>query len=274
MKTRGAVLVTGASSGIGEATAIRLSESGFRVFGGFRKDEDAQRLSAAGISPVLMDVADEAGVKAARDEIAAHLDGGGLEGLVNNAGVPAVGPIELTPISTFRHAMEVNYFGVLSVTQAFLPLLRKSTGRIIMMSSISGLVSMPFMAPYTASKFALEALSDSLRLELAPEQIDVVLIEPGPIATRMWDRAAEQDLSRLDDTPYERPLKRFRAVALKSGRSGLPAETVAREVARVLTTRRPPIRVALGAPTGRLQVRLVRWLPDRLVDSLILSRWT
>lgn len=247
---------------------------GFQVFGGYRKAEDGARLMVAGISPVRLDVTDAESVSAAAEEIESFLNGDRFAGLVNNSGVPGAGPIAVTPVAIFRNVMEVNYFGALRVTQAFLPLIKRSRGRVIMMSSISGLISMPYLSPYAASKFALEALSDSLRRECVSDGVDVIVIEPGPIRTAIWDRVEDLDLPQPSDALEQRRLERFREQALASGRSGLPPEAVAKAVAHALTTRRPPIRMLIGSPSARLQTRFVRWLPDRIADRLIFRRLT
>src|SRR5919204_489511 len=173
---RGNVLVTGASTGIGEATVRRLLELDFDVAAGVRKDEDADRLSAAGARPVKLDVTDQASIDAAR----ARLGDAALAGLVNNAGIAVSFPLEFVPIEELRHQLEVNVIGQVAVTQAFLPALRKGRGRIVNVSSIGGRIALPLGGPYNASKFALEGLSDSLRRELRADGIEVSLIEPLP----------------------------------------------------------------------------------------------
>ena len=267
--TRGGVVVTGASSGIGEATAVRLARAGFRVFGGYRREEDGQRLAETGVTPVRLDVTDPASVRIARDEVLGALAGDSLVGLVNNAGVPGAGPVETLSIEVYRRVLEVNVLGVLAVTQAFLPALRATRGRIVMMSSVSGRVSMPFMSPYSASKYALEAISDSLRRELLPEGVDVIVLEPGPIVTPIWNSVEELDLEVYRGTPYEGPIARLREQALEGGRTGLPADAVARAVERALTAARPKSRSLIVARFGKLRIRLLAWLPDRLVDRMI-----
>lgn len=190
--TRGqAVVITGAATGIGAACANRLAHTGFHVFAGVRKTEDGAALQQAigdQVTPLLLDVTNGEQIAAAQAAVTTMVGERGLAGLVNNAGIAVGGPLEFMPLDEFHRQMEVNVYGALAVTQAFLPLLRQAKGRIINMSSIAGLAASPFLGPYAASKFALEALSDALRLELHPWEIEVVLIEPGNIATPIWQK--------------------------------------------------------------------------------------
>src|SRR3954465_6295104 len=204
----GGVLVTGASTGIGETTALGLQKAGFRVFAGVRKPEDGDRLRAAGVTVVQpFDVTQADDIAAAARTVEEALDGTPLRGIVNNAGIGIGGPLEALDLDDFRRTIEVNTTSQLAVTKAFLPLLRKSKGRIVNMSSIGGRVAQPFAGPHIASKFALEAVSDVLRAELLGWDIDVIAIEPGTIATPIWEkssREAENVLSKL--APEQREL--------------------------------------------------------------------
>jgi NAD(P)-dependent dehydrogenase (short-subunit alcohol dehydrogenase family) len=262
-----AVVVTGASTGIGAAIARDLAGRGFQVFGTVRRAEDAAALERAGMTPVRMDVTDTESITRARVEVERALAGGPLAGLVNNAGIPAAGPLELLPLDEFRQVLEVNVIGALAVTQAFLPLLRAGRGRIVNISSVAGRSVLPFMGPYAASKFALEAVSDALRRELRPFGVLVTVIEPGSFQSRIWSKVESADLGRYRGTPYERVLERFRQAALKSAERAPPPDKVARAVARALTARRPPIRVVV-TPHGWIE-RVWLWLPDRWLDWLI-----
>lgn len=263
--TRGAVVVTGASSGIGRETARRLAASGFRVFGSVRREEDAAGLRAEGLEPVLMEVTDSASVAAARDAVLAALGETPLVGLVNNAGAPAAGPLELLPLEELRRVLDVNVVGVMAVTQAFLPALRRSGGRIVNMSSVSGRIAMPFAGPYAASKFALEALSDSLRRELLGSGVRVMLIEPGSVRTPIWDKVqAPGKLERYEGTPYAPALLLVRRQALAGMEKGLPASAVAVAVLRALSARRPPARIPVVK--HRLRFRLIQLLPAWVLD--------
>jgi NAD(P)-dependent dehydrogenase (short-subunit alcohol dehydrogenase family) len=195
----GTVLVTGASTGIGEAAVLHLKTLGFDTVGAVRRDEDAERLEERGIRTVRIDVTDGDQIAAARDE----LGDAPLAGLVNNAGIAVAAPIEFLPVESFRQQLEVNLIGQLAVTQAFLPALRRAGGRVVNVSSIGGRVALPFVGPYAGSKFALEALSDSLRRELRPWGIEVSVIEPGSIATPMWDKGVDESQQIVDGLPPE-----------------------------------------------------------------------
>ncbi|MDQ3878162.1 MAG: SDR family oxidoreductase, partial [Actinomycetota bacterium] len=204
--TRGPVVITGASSGIGRACALYLDRNGHRVFAGVRKEADAESLREQGsnrMSPVLVDVTDQESITKARDHVEADLDGRPLHGLVNNAGITISGPAEFVPIDEVRRQFEINLFGHMAMTQAFLPMLRRSKGRIVNVGSIGGINALPFMSPYCASKFAMEAFSDSLRMELAAWDMRVSLIEPGSIATPLWEKGTGQANELIDELPPE-----------------------------------------------------------------------
>lgn len=269
---RGSVVVTGASSGIGAATARLLAERGFRVFAGYRKPEDAGPLREVGAVPLRLDVTEEESVAAAREEVARGTTGRPLLGLVNNAGIPAAGPLELVPLEELRRALEVNAVGALATTQAFLPSLRENGGRVVMMSSVSGRLPMPFAGPYAASKFALEALSDSLRRELSAFGVDVVVIQPGAIRTAIWEKVEEMDLERYAGTPYAPMVEVTKRAALEAGQRGLSPERVAEAVLEALTAARPPVRRLVVPPTGALRIWLMERLPDRWLDRMIARR--
>lgn len=262
------VVVTGASSGIGAAIARHLADrrEGFRVFGTVRRAEDAAALERDGITPVRMDVTDTESIARARGEVEQSLAGVPLAGLVNNAGIPAAGPLELLPLDELREVLEVNVIGAVAVTQAFLPLLKAARGRIVNISSVAGRSVLPFMGPYAASKFALEALSDALRRELRPFGVMVTVIEPGSFQSRIWEKVEHADLTRYGGSPYERVLERFRQGALRGAGRAPPPDKVAHAVERALTVRRPPIRVVvMPHRLGRVWL----WLPDRWLDWLI-----
>ena len=272
----GAVVVTGASSGIGRATALALARAGWLTFAGLRAAEDAERLAAlagafgvgAALRPLLLDVTDDAQIAAAAllvgDEC--HRCGVLLRGLINNAGIAVAGPLEIVPLERLRAALAVNTVGALAATQAFLPQLRAARGRIINVSSVSGRVAAPFLGPYAASKFALEALSDALRVELRPWGVRVVVIEPGPIATPIWEKgAALGDDTALDASPYAPFVPRVRARFLRSAASGEPPERVAAAILRALTVPHPRARYLLTrSPLGF--TLFARYMPDRVRD--------
>lgn len=262
---QGGVVVTGASTGIGRETARALAAHGFEVFGTVRRAADADSLRAEGVTPVLMDVTDGASIAAAQRSVSTALGGRPLVGLVNNAGVPAAGPLEFLPLEELRYVLEVNVIGVVAVTQAFLADLRRAGGRIVNMSSVSGRIAMPFAGPYSASKFALEAISDSLRRELLGSGVRVVVIEPGSIRTPIWDKAAAPGrLERYHATPYAQALPLVRRQALAGMQKGLPPSAVADAVLRALTARRPPVRIPVMK--RKLRFRLLSLVPDSLLD--------
>lgn len=259
-------MVTGASTGIGRETARRLATGGFEVFGTVRRAPDADSLRAEGIAPVFMDVTDGGSIAAARMTVLAALGERSLVGLVNNAGVPAAGPLEFLPLDQLRRVLEVNVVGVVAVTQAFLPDLRRSQGRIVNVSSISGRIAMPFGGPYSASKFALEAISDSLRRELQASGVRVIVIEPGSVRTPIWEKIDERDLDRYRDTPYASLLPLIRNQALAGVRRGLPPQAVADAVLQALTANRPKARMVVVR--RKLRFRILRLLPDLVLDRL------
>lgn len=263
---RGGVVVTGASTGIGRETARMLAAHGFDVFGTIRRPPDADELRAGGVTPVLMDVTDGASIQAAQRSVTAALGPRPLVGLVNNAGVPGAGPLEFLPLDQLRHVLEVNLIGVVAVTQAFLPDLRHSRGRIVNLSSVSGRIAMPFAGPYCASKFALEAISDSLRRELLASGVKVIVIQPGSVRTPIWDKIQERDLDRYRDTPYAPLLPLIRQQALAGAKRGLPPQAVAHAVLDALTARRPKTRMVVVR--RKLRFKLIQMLPDWVVDRL------
>jgi NAD(P)-dependent dehydrogenase (short-subunit alcohol dehydrogenase family) len=272
-----AVVITGASTGIGEACVKRLAAAGFHVFAGVRKAEDGAALQQATgdrVTPLLLDVTNTDQIAAAQATVATVVGENGLAGLINNAGIAVGGPLEFMPLDEFHQQMAVNVYGALAVTQAFLPLLRQATGRIVNMSSISGLAASPFLGPYAASKFALEALSDALRLELRPWGIQVVLVEPGNIATPIWQKGltfADQLEAKLPPQAqeYYGPIFPFMRNMLTRSR-GTPADAVAQVVEQALTVARPNARYLVGND-ARLRTWIER-LPTRWRDKLIASR--
>jgi NAD(P)-dependent dehydrogenase (short-subunit alcohol dehydrogenase family) len=273
------VVITGTSTGIGWGTAKVLIGRGFRVFGSVRKTSDAERLSAEfgdHFVPLLFDVTDEAAVKAAAADVRTALGGERLAGLVNNAGVAVAGPLLELPTEDFRRQIEINLVGLVVTTKAFAPLvgtdpqLKGAPGRIVNISSVGGTVAMPFLAPYNASKFAVEGLSESLRRELLPFGIDVIVIGPGAIATPIWGKADQVDVTPYANTPYATPLDRLRTYMLTMGRQGLPPEQIGEAVLQALTAAKPKVGYAVSPQP--VQDWMTRNLPKRMVDCIIGGR--
>jgi NAD(P)-dependent dehydrogenase (short-subunit alcohol dehydrogenase family) len=275
----GAILVTGASTGIGEACALHLAEGGDTVFAGVRKPEDGERLldqADGALTPVILDVTDAEQIAAVTEQIGETVGDAGLLALVNNAGIARGGPLEYLPIDDWRLQLEVNVIGQVAVTQAVLPLLRRAApaSRIVFIGSISGRLSTPLMGPYGASKHALEAIAESLRHELKPAGIKVSLVEPGAIKTAIWDKGREL-ADELDETLGPEAHERYAAhiEAVRKGiedqdRTGIPPLKVAEVVAAAIHSRRPKARYLVGkdAKAGALMVRL---LPDRPRDIAV-----
>jgi NAD(P)-dependent dehydrogenase (short-subunit alcohol dehydrogenase family) len=282
--SRPAVLITGASKGIGEACAYRLARDGFRVYAGVRSEEDGAALVRSGgdnIVPVLLDITDAAQIVAAAERISRETGARGLQALVNNAGIAIAGPLEFLPLDELRRQLEVNVVAQIAVTQACLPLLRRSrdgadpdhrAGRIIFMSSVSGRSALPFIGPYAASKHALEAAADALRVELRPFGLRVVLVEPGVIATPIWETALAAGEANLQRMPAEVFTYYGAAIATMKRRigsiRGLAPERVADVVSQALTARRPRTRYLLGRG-ARLRLLLEWALPTGLRDWAI-----
>jgi NAD(P)-dependent dehydrogenase (short-subunit alcohol dehydrogenase family) len=277
--TGGAVLITGSSTGIGAACALHLDRLGYQVFAGVRRDADGDTLrtqASERLTPIHVDVTDEASIAAAKARLESGTGEGGLAGLVNNAGIAVAGPLEILPLEEFRRQLEVNVVGQLAVTQALLPLLRKARGRIVMMGSISGRLATPFIGAYAVSKFALEAMTDALRVELIPWGIEVSIIEPGSIATPIWEKSRQHSGAIVRRIPpdrrelYHRAYDAMRTAAARAGQSGVPASEVAKTVEHALTARKPRTRYLVGKD-AKMRARLSKFLPDRMRDRLILK---
>jgi NAD(P)-dependent dehydrogenase (short-subunit alcohol dehydrogenase family) len=275
-----AVVVTGASTGIGLACVGMLIERGFFVFGAVRKEADAERLQArfrADFAPLLFDVTDADAIARGAKVVEERLAGKTLAGLVNNAGVAFPGPLLHLPVEDLRRQLEINLIGQLQVTQAFAPLLGARVpqggppGRIVNMSSVAGTRATPFLGAYAASKFGLEGLSDALRRELMLYGVDVIVIQPGMIATPIWDKADNADFSRFDATPYGPAARKVQKYAVDSGRAAPGPERVAEAVLKALTATRPPARIPVQT-SSLLGNMLPRLLPARVLDWLIARR--
>ena len=273
------VVITGASTGIGWATAKLLLARGFRVFGSVRKKADADRLKSefgANFTPLLFDVTDEAAVLSAAHEVRAALNSETLFGLVNNAGIAVAGPVLEISVDQFRHQLEVNVIGPVIATQAFGPLLgsdrtlKGKPGRIVMISSVAGKTGNPLLSPYSASKHAIEGLSESLRRELMLFGIDVIVVAPGAVKTPIWAKADEVDLTPYSNSPYLPALERIRKFMTHLGEIGLPPEKIAECIAEALTSAHPKMRYSITPDPMRHVMTAV--LPKRMVDKIIAKR--
>jgi NAD(P)-dependent dehydrogenase (short-subunit alcohol dehydrogenase family) len=273
------VVITGVSTGIGWASAKLLLDRGFRVFGSVRKQADADRLRSefgANFTPLIFDVTDEAAVLAAGREVRGALNGETLAGLVNNAGIAVSGPVLELAADEFRRQMEVNFIGPIIATQAFGPLLgsdptlKGPKGRVVMISSVAGKNGNPMTSAYSASKHAMEGLSESLRRELMLFGIDVIIIAPGAVKTPIWDKAEEVDISPYKNSPYFPALEKVRAFMLSLGATGLPAEKIAEKVFGALTLPNPKVRYTIVPDPMRLLMAAV--LPKRTLDRIIAKR--
>lgn len=267
----GTVVVTGASTGIGEATALHLKELGFDVRAGARKDEDAERLRSQGVTPLRLDVTDNASIAAAGGE----LGDAPLAGLVNNAGIAVSAPLEFVPIDELRRQLDVNLVGQVAVIQALLPALRRGRGRIVNVSSIGGRVALPLAGPYNASKFALEGISDALRREVAQFGIDVSVVEPGGVKTPIWSKGAETAERIAADLPpeaeqlYGAMVETLRRESRRIAETdGMDASEVARVIGHALTARRPKTRYLVGRD-AKVRWAVAKRVPDRMMDRLI-----
>ncbi len=271
------VVITGASSGIGAACAHYLDERGFTVWAGVRRQEDGDELASQcsrRLRVLSLDVTKSESISAAARMLTQVTGENGLWGLINNAGISVAGPLELLPLDDVRSQFEVNVIGALAVTQALLPLLRRRRGRIVNISSIAGLTATPFLGAYCSSKFALEAMSDALRLELAPWGIRVSLVEPGAVQSQIWQRATMSATHMLGQvTPasralYDEPLRRIQEVVERAAKRAIPAAVVACAVAHALTAQRPRARYLVGKD-ARLRA-LMKWmLPTHAQDRVL-----
>lgn len=278
----GAVLITGASSGMGEACALRLARAGYTVFAGVRKGADAQRLKqeepSSRLVPVILDVTEEQAIKTACQQIGEAVGAAGLVGLVNNAGVGVTAPIELVPLDELRRQFEINVIGQVAVTQACLPLLRQARGRIVNVGSVGGRVTIPFGGPLCSSKYALESVNDALRMELRPWGIHVVLVEPGTIRTPAAHKLGADSeamiaaFSAEGRARYAGAYRAFVRTFLRQHEHGAGPEVMAEAVYRALTARRPRPRYPVG-PNARLLPLLATWLPTRALDVLRTRRF-
>lgn len=269
-------VVTGASTGIGRATALALDRAGFRVFAGVRQTAAGEALRAEAsdrLEPVSLDVASEHDLAAARDRVSEVVGDAGLAGLMNNAGIAVNGPLEFVPIEELRRQLEVNVVAQAAVTQAFLPLLRQGRGRIVFTGSTSSFLTFPLMSPYCMSKHAVKAMADALRLELRPWGIHVALLQPGVIKTPIWDKALSEGDAFVEEGPpelkrlYGPMVNRLREIAMELAPVGSEPEVVARAALHAFTSRRPKARYLMGK--NAMPERLMSLVPIRLRDRIL-----
>ena len=273
-----AVVITGASTGIGAACAVHLDRLGFVVFAGVRKVEDGEALQRQGgtnrLIPLILDVTDDASIQQSRAIVAEHVGTSGLFGLINNAGIAVVGPLEAVPIPDLRRQFEINLIGQVAVTQTFLPLIRLARGRIVNMGSIAGRAAMPLMGPYSASKFALEAITDALRLEVQQWGIEVSIVEPGAIATPIWDKsgkgATDLEAATMPELRllYADVITGVKKVVAEAAKRAITPDAVAQAVEHALTAARPKTRYLVGAD-AKFRALMVKILPDRISDTVL-----
>lgn len=271
-----AVVITGASTGIGAAAALRLARRGFRVFAGVRREADGAALvtqQPEGIVPLRLDVTSPDDIAAAVATVRAAAPGG-LAGLVNNAGIAVAGPLECVPPADIRRQLEVNFIGPIAVTQAFLPLLREGRGRLVNVGSVGGRIALPFVGAYASSKFAIEAASDVFRIELAAWGIQVSIIEAGAIATPMWEKARQGAEAIVDGLPeegrrlYGDLIAKARARTAHMANCASPPEPVAAAIEHALCASRPKTRYRVGKH-AKVQHFVGRYLPDRWRDVCV-----
>jgi NAD(P)-dependent dehydrogenase (short-subunit alcohol dehydrogenase family) len=274
--TTGVILITGTSTGIGRSCALALDRHGYRVVAGVRNDDDAKALKDEGserIVPIRLDVTDEAQIAESVRSVERVLADDPFVGLINNAGIVVSGPLEFLQPADLRRQLEVNLVGHLAVTQAFMPLLRRFKGRIVFTGSLSGVFTTPLLGPYCMSKYAMEALCDALRLELKPWGIKVILLQPGAIATPIWDKGIRKSEESFDVAPqqlrelYTPMIEDVQHLMRRIERSAAPTDVVAKSLLRAVSARRPKPRYTMGQ-SARAQHVIAR-LPTRLRDWLI-----
>jgi len=270
-------VITGASTGIGAACALHLDRLGWRVFAGVRRQADADTLKAQSsprLTPISLDVTETVSISTAASAVAGAVGQAGLGGLVNNAGIVVPGPIEFLPLTDLRRQLEINVVGQVAVTQAFLPLIRAGRGRIVNMGSISGRMATPFTGAYAASKFALEALTDALRLELAPWGISVSIVEPGAVATPIWEKSARTAEAMLGSVQpealvlYAEAIEAVKRTAADAAKRAVDPVDVARIVEHALTAARPRTRYVVGRE-AKFRAAMALLVPDRVRDNLV-----
>ena len=273
-----AVVVSGASTGIGRATALHLDSIGLRVFAGVRREEDGEALrreASSRLTPLRLDVTNPDDVASAANVVGDAVRDSRLAGIVNNAGIAVSGPVEFVSIDDWRRQFEINLFGVVSMVQAFMPLLRENRGRIVTTGSLGGRLAQPMVAPYCASKHALEALHDALRVELRPWGIKASLVQPGAVKTPIWNKGLEAGSEMIRKAPrqlgdlYGAAIGIATKMAIHENETGVEPIVVARAIEHALLSAKPRARYPVGRQ-ARVLIPLTRFMPDRLKDELLL----
>ncbi|WP_253913564.1 SDR family NAD(P)-dependent oxidoreductase [Streptomyces mayonensis] len=268
------VVVSGASTGIGAATARELASMGYHVLAGVRTDREADAVRGAGVEPVTLDITVPEHVDALAERIAGDPEGRALRALVNNAGIEVNAPVEVLPLDVWREQFEVNLFGHIAVIQKLLPYLRRSRGRIVNISSVGGVAALPIFGAYAGTKFALEAASDALRREVRAQGVQVVVVQPGGVRTEMAARSGDVSLELAGRMSAEH--RRLYGALVESTvasnaaflKRAVPAAKAGAKVARVVTVARPRTRYTLGTDAA-FTIPLARFLPDRLLDRVL-----
>jgi NAD(P)-dependent dehydrogenase (short-subunit alcohol dehydrogenase family) len=269
------VVITGASSGIGEATARELARRGFHVLAGVRRDQDADAIRGPGIEPLILDITNQDHIRALSARVHEDPQSRAVRALVNNAGIGVNAPVEVFAIDEWRRLFEVNFFGHIAVTQTLLPTLIRSKGRVINISSVGGKIAMATYGPYAGTKFALEAVSDSLRREVEPLGVKVIVVEPSAVKTEMLGRVdvtGERIIRGMTTEQHGRYATLMHAIisqALAAIPKGVPAEEAGRVIANAITSKRPRTRYTVGREAALLP--LLAMLPDRMLDRILVG---
>ncbi|MCO5143120.1 MAG: SDR family oxidoreductase [Oligoflexia bacterium] len=269
------VLITGCSSGIGEAAVKQLSLSGYSVIAGVRKQSDFAKIQKISCTPIILDVTNPEHIRSAVKLVRSLLKEGQKLSLINNAGIAIAGPIEGVSMSDWRKQFDVNFFGLVELTRELCADIRKTKGTIINIGSVSGLVTLPFLGPYAATKYALEAFSDALRRETYGFGMNVCLIEPGPIKTPIWEKGFsnknETEINLSDEVRevYKKKYKKFFKMAQKSAIDAIEVNRVVEVILSILTSKKPRPRYLIASTSSKLGVHLARYIPDKWLDGLI-----
>ncbi len=277
---RGSVVIIGASSGIGQACAVYLDRLGFQVFASVLTEAEAKTLqekTSSRLTPLILDITNEQLITAAVETVTNAVGERGIIGLINNAGIASIGPLEISPLEDIRKQLEVNVIGLIAVTQRFIPLLRQSRGRLLNIGSICGFMPSPFYGVYPASKYALESISDLFRFELRPWGIDVSLIQLGPVESPLFEKIGKQveDLE-TNLAPEKRNLysdffdmmHRWRDNNFQDGLPKLSTEAAARKIVYALTTSQPKSRYFVAKTSVKIW-SIIRFLPDKILDAIL-----